>query len=122
MAETSFTYQQVQELIKAAVETAVLASNKMNPIEQRKFDQETEKEDRRNQMMIQLGKIEEESNRRRKDGCTHRRYNMSNEKHAGEMAPKEATDATWSTGGQAYQNGLACLVCTRCQNVWMFRP
>lgn len=122
MPETSFTYEQVQQLIKSAVESAVLAANKMNPIEQRKFDEEAERDRKRTEMMIQLGKIEEEAARRRKEGCTHMTYTMSAGKKAGEMAPVGAANSEWKTGGQAYQNGLASLVCLRCQTVWLFKP
>lgn len=122
MAETGFTYEQVQQLIKTAVETAVLSANKMNPIEQKKFDEEAERDRRRSQMMIQLGKIEEEATRRRKEGCTHMRYTMSAGRRAGEMAPRNAANAEWMTGGQAYQNGTASIICLRCQTVWLFRP
>lgn len=122
MAETGFTYEQVQQLIKTAVESAVLSANKLNPIEQRRFDEEMERERKRSQLMIQLGKIEEEATRRRRMGCTHMTYTMSAGKRAGEMAPLGAANAEWKTGGQAYQNGTASIVCLRCQTVWLFRP
>lgn len=122
MAETNFSYEQVQSMIKTAVESAVGAMNKMNPIEQRKFDEDMDREHRRNQMVLQLGKIEEEAAKRRKEGCTHLRYAAMSGKHAGEMAPKGSQMSEWMTGGQAYQNGLASLICLRCQTVWLFRP
>lgn len=121
-AETTFTYEQVQQLIKTAVETAITSAKALNPVEQKRFDEEMERDRRRTQMMIQLGKVEEEAAYRRKNGCTHKRYNMSAGKHGGEMAPRDASNADWMTGGQAYQNGLASLICLRCQTVWMFRP
>ena len=124
MAEqtTGFSYAQVQELIKTTVESAIAAGNRMNPVEQRKFDEETERDRRRSQMMVQLGKIEEEATRRRRDGCTHLRYTMSAGRRAGEMAPIGAANSEWMTGGQAYQNGLASIVCLRCQTVCLFKP
>lgn len=122
MPETGFTYEQVQQLIKTAVETAIGAANRMNPIEQRKYDDEMDRERRRSEMMLQLGKIEEEAARRRREGCTHMTFTMSAGKRAGEMAPLGSANAEWKTGGQAYQNGLASLVCLRCQTVWLFKP
>jgi len=122
MPETGFTYSQVQELIKTAVDAAIGAANRMNPIEQRKFDEELDREHRRNQMVAQLGRIEEEATNRKRNGCTHMRYGMGAGKHAGEMAPRGASNAEWMTGGQAHQNGLATLVCTRCSTAWLFKP
>jgi hypothetical protein len=120
--ETTFTWAQVQELIKTAIATAVAESNKLNPIEQRKFDEEIGRERRRNMMMVELGKIEEASAKRRRSGCSHLRYPANAGKLAGHGAPPGTSGAEWTTAGQAYQNGTAALMCQRCQSIWLFRP
>jgi len=123
MSETiSITPQQLQELLKTAISEAVSQATKLNPIEQRKLDEELQKDKRRNMMMIQLGKIEEESARQKRDGCSHMRYPASAGKLSGHSAPRGALGAEWVTGGQAYQDGTAMVICLRCSSTWLFRP
>lgn len=111
------TPAQIQELLRS-----VLAeSHRMNPIEQKKFDEEMQKESRRAKLMVSLGKAEEESQRRKRDNCSHKRWPMTAGRRAGEMCPK-SEPGEWTTGGQAYQDGTAAIICTRCSTVKRFRP
>lgn len=114
---TYFTPEEIQNLLKTAISEAIAAANKMNPIEQRKFDEDMAKERRRNQMMLQLGKIEEESARQKREGCSHMR-----DAKTGDGVPRNHPTGEWTTGGQAYQNGIAGIICQRCSSMWLFRP
>src|SRR5215472_9666368 len=116
------TPQALQDLLRTAIAEAVSQATKLNPIEQRKLDEEMERERRKNAMMLQLGRIEEEAERRRKAGCTHKRFPASAGKLAGQSAPRDAVGAEWATGGQAYQDGTAMVICLRCSSTWLFRP
>lgn len=116
------TPQALQELLRTAISEAVSQATKLNPIEQRKLDEEMEKDRRKNAMMRQLGQIEEESMRRKRDGCTHKRYPATMGKLSGHSAPANALGAEWCTSGQAYQDGTAMIICMRCSSTWLFRP
>jgi len=118
----SITPEQLQELLRTAIAEAVGQATKLNPIEQRRLDEELQKDRRRNMMMIQLGKIEEESARQKRDGCSHMRHPAGAGKLAGHSAPKGSLGAEWCTGGQAYQDGTAMIICLRCSSTWLFRP
>lgn len=118
----SISPEDLQQLLKTAIAEAVGQATKLNPIEQRKLDEELAKDRRRSMMMIQLGKIEEESARQKRDGCSHMRYPAGAGKLAGHSAPRGALGAEWCTGGQAYQDGTAMIICLRCSSTWLFRP
>jgi hypothetical protein len=118
----SISPEQLQDLLKTAIAEAVGQATKLNPIEQRKLDEELQKDRRRNMMMIQLGKIEEESARQKRDGCSHMRHPAGAGKLAGHSAPRGSLGAEWCTGGQAYQDGTAMIICLRCSSTWLFRP
>lgn len=125
---TNFTYEQVQELLKAQQEESqkmfvelVSKMTQMNPMQQKSYDEQVAQEKRRANMVVALGKAEEEAAKNRKFGCSHMVY-PAGHRRAGEGAPKGALGAEWITGGQAYQNGTAMVMCLRCQSVWLFRP
>lgn len=118
----SISPEDLQALLRTAIAEAVGQATKLNPIEQRRLDEELQKDRRRNMMMIQLGKIEEESARQKRDGCSHMRYPAGAGKLAGHSAPRGALGAEWVTGGQAYQDGTAMIICLRCSSTWLFRP
>jgi hypothetical protein len=103
----------LQELLK----TAIAEATKLNPIEQRKLDEEIQKDRKRNQMMVQLGKIEEEAAERRRNGCSHMR-----DAKTGDGVPRNHPTGEWTTSGQAYQNGTAVIICQRCSSTWLFKP
>jgi hypothetical protein len=109
----SITYEQLQELMRTMAE----ASSKLNPLEQRKLDEEMAKDRRRSMMMVELGKVEEETARNKKNSCSHMR-----DFRTGDGVPKGSAMGEWLTSGQAYQNGTAMIICQRCQQIWLFRP
>lgn len=119
MAQVEMSKEQLQELLSTAVRSGVSGAmehlTRMNPIEQRKFDDETAKDRRRDMLGVELGKAEEESTRRKQNGCTH-----SVDRQTGE--PVARGTGKWITGGQAYQDGTASLLCLRCNRTWRFRP
>jgi hypothetical protein len=118
----SISAEELQNLMRAAISEAVAAATKLNPLEQRKLDEQLAQDKRRNQMMIQLGKIEEEAARNKREACSHMRYPAGHGRSAGHSAPRGALGAEWCTGGQAYQDGTAMLICLRCSTTWLFRP
>ncbi len=107
------TPEQLQELLK----TAIGEATKLNPIEQRKLDEELARERRKNAMMLQLGKIEEEAAKRKREGCSHMR-----DAKTGDGVARNHPTGEWCTGGQAYQDGTALIICQRCSSTWLFRP
>jgi hypothetical protein len=113
MPEIQMTPQQLQDLLAAAVKQATA----MNPLEQKKFDEDMAREKRRNLMAVELGRAEEEAMHRKRNGCSHMR-----DARTGDGVARGATNGEWTTGGQAYQNGLAMIICTRCSTAWMFKP
>lgn len=116
------TPEQLQDLLKTAIGEAVAQATKLNPLEQRKLDEQLAQDRRKTAMIKQLGEIEEKSMREKRDRCSHLRYPAGSGKLAGHGAPRGAMGAEWCTGGQAYQDGTAMVICLRCSNTWLFRP
>jgi hypothetical protein len=102
------------------VAAAVKAANQLNPIEQRKYEQELAAQKRRDLAVVELGKIEEENAQRKKAQCTHSRYSMSHGKLGGHACAKGQGE--WCTSGQIHNRNLATLICTRCSYTWQFCP
>ena len=113
----SMSPEDLQNLLKTAIAEAVGQATKLNPIEQRKLDEDLQRERKRTQMMVQLGKIEEESARRKREGCSHMR-----DAKTGDGVPRSHPTGEWTTSGQAYQNGTAIIICQRCSSTWLFKP
>lgn len=113
----SISAEQLQELLK----TVLSENNKLNPIEQKKLDEELARQRRRDMLAVELGRAEEASRFQKQNSCSHMIY-PAGHRFAGHDAPKGTIGAQWNTGGQAYQNGLAMIVCQRCQTRWIFRP
>ena len=107
---TGFTYEQVQELLRVAIAEA----SKLNPIEQKRLDEEIERDRRRKQLSIELGRVEEESRWRRQNSCTHSRHNTT-----GESVPRGM--GTWTTCGQTHSDDTISLICMRCATLWHFQ-
>jgi len=112
-AVLNITPEQLQELLR----TAIAEATKLNPLQQRQLDEELARERRKNLMMRQLGQIEEESMRKKREGCSHMR-----DAKTGDGVPRNWPTGEWTTGGQAYQDGTAMVICTRCSSTWLFRP
>lgn len=125
MAETYMTKNDVQDLLEKQSEMFMEFAKqmtKLNPVEQRTLDEAIEKEKRRAMAMIEFGKVEEEAERRKRENCSHMRYPATAGRMSGHGAPRGTLGAEWCTGGQAYQNGTATLICQRCSTTWLFRP
>lgn len=105
------------EDLQALLRTAIAEAVKLNPIEQRKLDEELAREKRKSMMMVQLGKIEEEAARAKRENCSHMR-----DAKTGDSVARNAPNGEWTTGGQAYQDGTAMVICVRCSSTWLFRP
>lgn len=105
--------EQLQEILRAVVEQAT----KLNPLEQRKLDEELAKERKKAMMMVTLGRIEEEAAQRKQNGCSHMR-----DAKTGDGVPRGWPTGEWVTSGQAYQNGTAVIICQRCSRTWLFKP
>lgn len=118
----SLTPEDLQNLLKTAIGEAVAQATRLNPLEQRKLDEELAKDRRKTAMIKQLGEIEERSMREKRDRCSHMRFPAGSGKNSGQSAPRGALGAEWCTGGQAYQDGTAMIICLRCSDTWLFRP
>ena len=118
MSQVYMTKEDLQSILEA-----ILAkSNQLNPLEQKKFDEEMAKQRRRDLLAVEVGRAEQEAQDRKKNACSHMRYPATAGKLSGQSAPKGTPGAEFTTGGQAYQNGLAMQFCTRCQTQWWFKP
>lgn len=114
MAQVEMSKFELQEMLEKVVKAAS-GTPQMNPLEQRRFEEEDRKDKRRDLLAIELAKTEEATALRKRTWCTH-----SVDRQTGE--PVVRGSGRWTTGGQAYQDGSAALMCTRCQNTWRWRP
>ena len=89
-------------------------------IEQAALDDHIERDKRRARMQIELAKVEEESRKRKKYGCSHCRQPMGAGKNAGNAAPKGTGE--WTTGGQQIGLDKAFMLCLRCSYSWTWQP
>ncbi len=115
---TGITPEQLQEILATVIKEA----KSLNPLEQKKFDEDMKQERRRAKMVASLGRAEEEAQRAKRDRCSHMRYGANMGKNSGLSAPKGAMGAEWCTSGQAYQDGTALIICERCSTTWRFKP
>jgi hypothetical protein len=120
MPNVEISQEALQELLKTVVAAAIAESKKLNPLDQKKYEEALAQEERRAKMIVQMGKIEEAAQIAKKNGCSHCRWPANSGKHAGYAAPRGQGE--WTTGGQAYQDGTAVMVCSRCATTWRFRP
>ena len=118
MPNVEMTAEQLQKILEAVLAKA----QSLNPLEQKRFDEELAKERRRDELAVTLGRAEAESQRAKRDNCSHMRYPASAGKNAGHSCPKGTLGGEWCTGGQAYQNGLVMIFCSRCHSDWWFQP
>lgn len=111
--------EELQQILATAVGAAVAEVKKMNPLEEEKFKKEMELKKRRDMMQVEMGRIEEESARRKRFGCSHSRY-PNGHRLAGHPCPKGQGE--WVTGGQMHSKGVASIICLRCGTAWLFKP
>ena len=111
------------EDLQRILEAVISKVQQLNPLEQRAYDEMVAKERRRDLLAVEVGRAEMAAQRAKREGCSHKRYNATSGKLSGQSAPKDAVGNTeWCTGGQAYQNGLAMIFCSRCHSDWWFKP
>lgn len=97
-----------------------MAQPKMNPLEQKKFEEEAQKDARRNQMQVELAKVEMAKQKQRKEGCSHCRWPATAGKKGGHAAPRGQGE--WVTQAQLHeQNGTIDLMCQRCTWIWRWK-
>lgn len=118
MAQVTMSPEQLQTILEAVLSKV----QQLNPLEQKKYDEEVAKQRRRDLLAVQLGKAEAQAQRNKRNNCSHMRFSATAGKHAGMLAPKGTPGAEWCTGGQAYQNGLVMIFCSRCHSDWWFQP
>jgi hypothetical protein len=118
VADIEMSKKDFKELMEGIIDKL----NKLNPLEQRQYDEELAKERRRDLLAVQLSKAEAEAQQARRSNCSHQRYPASAGRRAGELAPRGTPGAEWCTRGQAYQNSLVMIFCTRCHSDWWFQP
>jgi hypothetical protein len=115
----------LQELLKALqagqaemLTAAVKAAREPNPIEAKAIREQIEADKRRTKLMVELGKVEEEAERRRKTACSHKRYPHNSGRYAGHPAPR--TEGEFCTSGQLVGDleDQAVLICQRCSYTW----
>src|SRR5215467_15729109 len=99
----SITPTQLQDILTAALK----AANQPNALEAKHIAEETERERRRQNLAIELARVEEEARWRKQTSCTH----TVNEK-TGEPVPRG--QGKWLTGGQMHGDDSATLICQRC--------
>jgi hypothetical protein len=122
----NLTEDQLNSMIAKAVEAGVRASKALNPLEQKAYDEQIAAEQRKQQMIVELGKAEEQAMWQKKHGCSHSRYSAQAGKLGGHACPKGTGE--WTTGGQfqGEEAGtgipLATLCCSRCAWTWHWKP
>lgn len=116
MATIEMTPEQLQQLLKAAVQgavdTAVTAAKQMNPLEQRKYNEELANEERKKLLREAVGRDKMRVLNAKKN-CTHSRDNI------GKYVPKG--QGVWTTSGQLHSDDTISLLCLRCQRTWVFK-
>lgn len=118
MPNVEMSPEQLQKILEAVLAKA----QQLNPLEQKQYDEDLAKQRRRDLLAVQLGRAEEAAAKAKRENCSHMRYSPTSGKNSGHSAPKGTPGAEWCTGGQAYQNGLAMMFCSRCHADWWFKP
>jgi hypothetical protein len=106
----SLSYEQLQELLQSVIASA----SKLNPLEQKKMDEELERDRRRAVLAVELGRAEEEARWRRQNSCSHSR-------HASTGAGVTRGTGIWTTCGQTHGDDSISLICMRCATLWHFK-
>jgi hypothetical protein len=106
----SISKEDLKELLSAVMSE----SRKMNPLDQKKYDEEIEKERRKAILVKQLGEDEERQINQRRNGCSH----CVDEKTG---QPVTRGSGIWCTQGQVHGNDVISLVCMRCSTVWYWK-
>ena len=67
----NITAEQLQEMMTQVVTAAVAESKRLNPIEERKLQEQMEADKRRALLSVQLARDEAAAQNRKKHGCSH---------------------------------------------------
>ena len=113
MPTVELSPDQLQQLLTKAVAAGVAEATKMNPLEEKRYLEELEREERRNKLAVELGKAEEEALRKKRDACTHSRDKEGNAVSRG--------SGIWTTQGQVHGNERITLLCMRCATTWTWK-
>lgn len=108
-----FSAEQLQEFMAKAMAAAVAEARKMTPMEDRKYKEEVERDRRRTLMAVELAKAEDQIQRNRMLGCSHKC-----DPRTGLAVGRDRADGMWTTSGQLHGNDQATLVCYRCAWPW----
>src|SRR5438552_1230445 len=113
MPTVELSPDQLQQLLVKAVAAGVAEATKMNPLEEKRYKEELEREERRNKLAVELGKAEEEALRKKRDACSHSRDKEGNGVSRGQ--------GIWTTQGQIHGNECITLICMRCATTWTWK-
>jgi hypothetical protein len=91
-------------------------ARRMTPLEERRYKEELEAEQRRARMICELGQAEEIALKLKRSSCTHKRS-----KDEGLSVPKGDASGVWTTQAQLHGNDTVSLICMRCSTVWSWR-
>lgn len=124
MSETPMSRDDLQSALMKLIEmntklTEALANPRINPMEQKKYEEELKKEKRRALLAVELGRAEAQARWNKQNGCSHCRYPAGSGKLAGHACPRGQGE--WCTGGQVHGDDTASLICTRCGTLWRFQ-
>jgi hypothetical protein len=116
MPDTKESFTIGKEELRTLLSELMGQARKMTPLEERRYKEELEAESRRNRMVIELGRVEEEAQRAKRSACTH-----TVDKSSGNSALPGAANSTWCTQGQVHSNDVISLICLRCSTVWYWK-
>lgn len=108
--------EDLQELLVSAMSAAASEARRMTPLEERKYKEEVARERRRDRMSIELAKAEEQNQRNKMLGCSHKC-----DPKTGLAVGRDRPDGLWTTAGQLHGNDLATLCCIRCGWTWRWK-
>jgi hypothetical protein len=111
--------QQPMMLTPEMLERIIKAARAPNAKEAREIEADVEREKRRTLLAVELAKSEQATMDRKKNGCSHSRYENGS-RNAGQAAPKGTGE--WTTGGQLVGRDTACTICVRCAYSWIWKP
>lgn len=103
-----------KEDLKELLMSVMAASRQMNPLEEKKYNEELEKERRKAHLVRQLGEDEERQISQRRNGCSH-----CVDKDTGQPVPRGT--GLWCTQGQVHSNDIISLICMRCSTTWHWK-
>ena len=119
MEEIKMTREALQELMGKVLQAGLGEMKKMNPLEEKKYNEELAKDKRRAQMVVALGRAEEEAMKQKRGRCSHSRWPAGTGKRSGESCP--TGQGEWCTGGQKHGDMTVSIICQRCATEWRFK-